>query len=276
MEYLATGFAGLDRAADPDVYVRCLRLLGANPGMRAIKDESLALQEAAPGEAVLDVGCGLGQEASALGGQVGPAGLAVGLDASRVMLSRAVAAAVAMSRSAAFVAGDAMSLPFAEGAFAACRIERTLQHLAEPGAALAEMARVVRPGGLVVAVEPDWGTFVVDSDHVAVARQLAAFWCDSFRSGWVGRRLGRLLAQAGLTGIEVVGRSLLLTELAGAEAVYSLFETADRAVAAGAVSHGAAQSFKTEQRRRQASGTFFSSLTFFLARGRKPRSCRLP
>ena len=40
-EYLATGFAGLDRTADPDVYVRCLRYLGDTPGMRAIKDESL-------------------------------------------------------------------------------------------------------------------------------------------------------------------------------------------------------------------------------------------
>ena len=76
-EYLATGFAGLDRTADPDVYVRCLRYLGALPGMRAIKDASLERFGLAPGARVLDVGCGLGVEAAALAQRVG-SGVTVG------------------------------------------------------------------------------------------------------------------------------------------------------------------------------------------------------
>ena len=274
---LATGFAGCDRTAAPDVFVRCLRYLAAAPGMRAIKDESLAWLDLAPGDAALDLGCGLGGEAAAMARSVAPSGLAVGLDASRVMLAQAAADVSQTAMRPVFAAGDGAHLPFAGGVFAGCRVERTLQHVPVPGAVLAEMARVTRPGGVVVAVEPDWGAFVVDSSHTAAARRLAEFWCDSFRCGWIGRGLGRLLAEAGLEEIEMVGRSLTLRQLAAAEAVYSLSDTADRAVAAGALSQGAAASFLTELRRRDAAGTFFSCLTFFLARGRKPRpSSRVP
>lgn len=272
-EYLATGFAGLDRTADPDVYVRCLRYLGDTPGMRAIKDESLTRLGLAEGGRALEVGCGLGVEAAAMAELVGPAGLAVGLDASRTMLARA---RLDLKNSSAvrpvLAAGDGARLPFADGVFDACRIERTLQHVPDPGKVLAEMARVTRPGGTVLAVEPDWGTFVVDSNAVEVSRRLAQFWCDSFRCGWIGRRLGRLMAEVGLVGVEIIPRSLVLGSLPAAEAVYSLLATADRAVAAGTVSQVGAASFKAEQRRRDAAGTFFSSLTFFTAIGQKPPS----
>ncbi|MFP5259275.1 MAG: methyltransferase domain-containing protein [Acidobacteriota bacterium] len=270
-EYLATGFAGLDRTADPDVYVHCLRYLGETPGMRAIKDESLARLGLAAGGRALEVGCGLGAEAAAMAGLVGPTGIAVGLDASRTMLARArLDLENAAGVRPVLAAGDGARLPFADGVFDACRIERTLQHVSDPGAVLAEMGRVTRPGGAVLAVEPDWGTFVVDSDLTDVARRLARFWADSFRCGWIGRRLGRLLAEAGLEAIEIFPRSLVLRRLEAAEAVYDLSETADRAVAAGLVSQAGAAMFTAEQRRRDAAGTFFSSLTFFMAVARKP------
>ncbi len=57
---------------------------------------------------------------------------------------------------------DAYRLPFAEDAFDTAHCERVLMHLEEPGAALAEMKRVVRPGGWVVAVEPDWAGLRID------------------------------------------------------------------------------------------------------------------
>ena len=149
-------------------------------------------------------------------------------------------------------------------------VERTLQHVPDPGLVLAEMGRTTRPGGAVLAVEPDWGTFVVDSNFENVSRRLAQFWCDSFRCGWIGRRLGRFMAEAGLVGVEIVPLSLVLRHLEAAEAVYSLLETADRAVADGAVSLAEATAFAAEQRQRDAEGTFFSSLTFFMAVGYKP------
>jgi SAM-dependent methyltransferase len=270
-EYLASGFAGLDRVEDPAVYVDCLRFLGALPGMRAIKDESVNCLGLLPGGRALEVGCGLGVEATAMSHLVSPDGLVVALDASQIVLGCMTDATQDNGGTLPSpVAGDAVHLPFAAAIFDACRVERTLQHVSDPGAALAEMARVVRPGGLVLAIEPDWGTFVVDSDLQDVTRRLADFWCDNFRCGWIGRRLPRLLSDSGLAGIEIAPRPLFLHTLDAAEAVFALFASADRAVAAGKLSTDAARAFKAEQRRRDESGQFLAVLTFFMVSGRKP------
>ena len=55
-----------------------------------------------------------------------------------------------------FVVGDAHALEFQPATFDAARAARTLQHLKDARRALAELARVVRPGGRVVLPEPDW------------------------------------------------------------------------------------------------------------------------
>lgn len=270
-EYLATGFAAIDRVGDPDVYTDCLRLLGEHPEMRAIKDDSVERLGLLPGGRALEVGCGLGVEATVMARLVGPGGLAAALDASTSMLGRLAGATGCGATSRPHpVAGDGARLPFAAAVFDACRVERTLQHVPNPGAVLAEMARVVRPGGLVLAVEPDWGTFVVDSKLRETARTVVVSWCDSFRSGWIGRSLPRLMAEAGLVDITVLPRPFLIYSLDAAEAVYNLFATSDRAVAAGVLSPEAAGAFKAEQRRRDASGHFFAALTFFMVSGRRP------
>jgi ubiquinone/menaquinone biosynthesis C-methylase UbiE len=148
-------------------------------------------------------------------------------------------------------------------------VERTLQHVADPGLVLAEMARATRPGGRVLALEPDWGTFIVDSGERQVARSVTELWCDSFRSGWVGRALPRLMARAGLAVTAIEPRSLVSRSLAEAEAVYNLLASLKRAVAAGNVSEAAAEAFRDEQRRLDAAGRFFACLTFFLVVGVK-------
>jgi len=62
----------------------------------------------------------------------------------------------------AFVAGDALRLPYRTGAFDAVTISFGLRNLVDPDAGLAEMRRVVRPGGRLVICEfshPTWGPF---------------------------------------------------------------------------------------------------------------------
>ncbi|HEX2140887.1 MAG TPA: ubiquinone/menaquinone biosynthesis methyltransferase, partial [Candidatus Limnocylindria bacterium] len=120
-----------------------------------------ALREAKlrPGMRVLDVATGTGKLALAAAAAVGPRGSVTGLDASRAMLRRAARAESrrTVRREAgspiSWTHADAMSMPFAAASFDAVTIGFGLRNLPGVGAALAEMARVLAPGGRVVILE---------------------------------------------------------------------------------------------------------------------------
>ncbi|MDA0264334.1 MAG: ubiquinone/menaquinone biosynthesis methyltransferase [Chloroflexi bacterium] len=79
----------------------------------------------------------------------------VGLDLLQSMVSRAAAKAKAqgLSGSVTMMTGDALSLPFASGSFACATAGFSLRNMPDVGAALAEMVRVVQPGGRVAILE---------------------------------------------------------------------------------------------------------------------------
>ena len=71
-----------------------------------------------------------------------------------------------------FVLGNVERLPFADGAFTACRSERMFQHTSDPLQAMRELARVTRSGGQVVVFDTDWETLIVDAADVATTRAI--------------------------------------------------------------------------------------------------------
>jgi ubiquinone/menaquinone biosynthesis C-methylase UbiE len=101
----------------------------------------------------LDVGCGTGFFALLL------AGLGhrpVGVDLADAMLARAREKADAAGLDVDFRSADAEHLPFAEGSFDLVIERHVIWTLPDPPRALAEWARVLRPGGRLVLVEGDW------------------------------------------------------------------------------------------------------------------------
>jgi len=103
------------------------------------------------GDAVLDVACGTGNFTRRFGSAVGPDGLAVGVDLSETMLSRAVAdtRAAGLDGQAAYLRAGAEELPFLDHTFDAACCFAGLNLMAHPHAAIAEMARVLAPGGRI-------------------------------------------------------------------------------------------------------------------------------
>jgi ubiquinone/menaquinone biosynthesis C-methylase UbiE len=71
----------------------------------------------------------------------------VGIDASEAMIAEAWKRSKDTGLAVEFVVGDAHRLDLPDGSFDASRAERTLQHVAEPARAVADLARVTRPGG---------------------------------------------------------------------------------------------------------------------------------
>ncbi len=152
----------------------------------------------AHGERLLDVGCGLGEAALGLAQDLGEGGEVVGVDVSERMLRVARSNAVAARCRVRFTVGDACSLDEPDDSFDAARAERTLQWLADPAAAVAEMVRVVRPGGRVSLIDTDWSTFTIDvGDDALAALVRDGMRTERNRPSNVGRRLHDLVGAAG-------------------------------------------------------------------------------
>lgn len=115
------------------------------------------LARVGPGDRVLDVATGTGDLALELAGRVSPGGEVIGSDFAEGMLERAREKAVARDRDIAsrprFEWGDALELQYASGVFDAATVGFGARNFADLNRGLAEMRRVVRPGGRVVVLE---------------------------------------------------------------------------------------------------------------------------
>src|ERR1700742_3429371 len=107
------------------------------------------------GGIALDVGAGPGPITASLARAAGPDGLALGVDISEPMLARAVRAEAGPQ--VGFLRADAQRLPFRDETFDAVISIAMLQLIPEPSAALAEMVRVLRPGGRMAVMVPTVG-----------------------------------------------------------------------------------------------------------------------
>ena len=118
------------------------------PGMNDEKRIARLLLALAPGDGVLDVGCGTGNFTRDFARSVGPDGLVVGLDVSQTMLARAVAdTASGGFEQVAYVRADAADAPFQDASFDAVCCFAALNLFADPYAALDSFVRVLTPGG---------------------------------------------------------------------------------------------------------------------------------
>jgi len=123
-----------------------------------------------PGVRLLDVGCGPGTITADFARRLGPSAV-LGIDASADVIAEAQRDHPGVS----FATGDVYRLDFSEAAFDIVHAHQVLQHLADPVAALKEMRRIVRPGGIVAVRDCDYGSFTWYPADGRLVRWLALY-----------------------------------------------------------------------------------------------------
>jgi arsenite methyltransferase len=160
---------------------RCAEYLGYGDALDSIPTVSLesfvgvgnpaSFAALAPGERVLDVGCGGGLDALVAAEQVGPGGEVVGVDMTPEMIERANEAAAMVPRTPVrFLLTDAEDMPFAPDSFDVALSNGCLNLSPHKAELLAEVHRVLRPGGRLAlcdaVLKPDKAAEVIaDPDN---------------------------------------------------------------------------------------------------------------
>jgi SAM-dependent methyltransferase len=264
-------YRDVDAAADPQALGAYMDDLAAIGAVAAEKARSLQLLGLGPGGACLDVGCGTGPDVAGLAGIVGAGGRVVGVDRSEALAAAARSRAgtgtgTARSRAEAgtaaveFVVGDAHRLPFADAAFDACRADRTLQHVTEPAAALAEMVRVTRPGGRVVVTEFRWGLVAPGLDRTATEAVLRAMAGPGERRDWLGHRLVDMVTAAGLADARAVSSDHMLESFEELAALLNLAWSIPAAVRSQGLPAERATAWEQSLRSLAGQGEAFAAL----------------
>ncbi len=261
-------FSDLDAANEKAEYVAYLEQTGAR--LRELSRARYGLLNLSPGDQVIDVGCGLGDDARELAALVAPQGKVIAIDSSAEMVAQARGRSDGLGPGVEFAVGNAHELEFADASFAACWSERVLQHLADPARAITQMVRVIKPGGRLVAFEPDHATLVIDAADRTTTRAMVLALADNIRSSWIGRSLFGLFKANGLDDVRIIPTPIMSHSLSDTNALLRLDATAKAAVERGVIGEQAASQWFADLKRRQSSGCFFGCLLCFAAVGRKP------
>jgi len=153
-----------------------------------------------PGLDLLDVGCGPGTLTADLAARVAP-GRVLGLDASADPLDEARTAAGRVGVEVTFAVGDVYALDLPDDSFDVVHAHQVLQHLTDPVAALREMARVCRPGGVIAVRDVDYATFTWFPANPGLDRWLELYAAVARANGAEPDAGRRLIAWAHAAGL---------------------------------------------------------------------------
>lgn len=262
-------FGSVDRTENPTDFVRYLDRVRRTALFREIKGRLLELMDLRSGEAVLDVGCGTGEDVRTLAERLEPRGIAIGVDISQTMIATAKQRSHQHVASARFVVAAAERLPFDSGCFDAVRAERLLQHVSKPDDALREMIRVTKHGGRLAIWEGDLDLLVFDAPDLHASRCLQQFICDRFQNGTIGRRLYRMFLESGLMDVQVFPLLMHITNLDLVENAFDLTASVNLVVERGLLESKRAALWLDSLRAASTGGRFFSAVGGFITCGLK-------
>ena len=268
-ETRALGYGQVDDRPDVGTLIATMDDTADWQATRYLRDWERSRLSLRPGQCLLDVGCGLGDAALSLAEDLGARGEVVGVDASAAMIAGARGRAEGAKCRVRFAVGNALALAAPTGRFDVVRSERCLQWLTDPEAAVVEMARVVRPGGLVSLLDTDWSTFAIDVGDVELSRRVRdALRVERRRPSNIGSRLADVLRAVGLRPVDQTTATQTWDawnpdESPAPDGCFSMSSLADDLVESGHLPAGDRERFVSTIHTAAREGRFSMALTMF-------------
>jgi len=185
-----------------DATTRLVEEFNASAGASRRRARLLEVLALKPGEHVLDVGPGPGHYAFEMSPAVGDAGRVAGVDNSEQALATARRRCSGLAN-VGFFLGEAVALPFDAATFDAVLSTQVFEYLPDVGAALAEVFRVLKPGGRVLIHDTEWDAWAWYSSDRARMNRIIEVWDYHLADPHLPQTLGAKLTAAGFKDVGV-------------------------------------------------------------------------
>lgn len=226
-----------------------------------------AIVAARPGEAGLDVGCGVAYLACELAREVAPGGRITAIDNSQESLaaSKARIAREGLERLVEVRTGDAADLQFSDATFDFVTAAQVYCYVPDVARAVRQAARVLRKGGRLVILDSDWDMCLWESrDRLLARRIIAARGAVQFAHAHLPRVLHGLIRAAGMTLSDVQAFSIIETRYEPNAFSAGIIEPTRNAALQHGIPPADVTAWEEDLRSRTADGEWFFCLNRFI------------
>ena len=250
---------------DADDVARLERMY-MSPQIAEQRARTRAVLAARAGEKGLDIGCGVGFLACEIAREVGSTGRVTGIDSSSGMVAAARnrAEREQLADRMKFLVGDAGSLDFPSATFDFAVAVQVYLYVIEIKQALAEAARVLRPGGRMVIVDTDWDSCLWRTSDRERHRRIIEARMRELAQPHLPPELPALLRQVGLTLDRVEVHPIINLRWERQSLSDGLIETTPGIVTRFGIDPVEAEAWVNDLRSRTAEGDYFFSLNRYL------------
>ena len=216
------------------------------------------------GERVLDIGCGPGFVTEELARAVGPGGSVLAMDNSESSIAMARQRCEEFSNTQ-FQLAQATELPYPNESFDLAISTQVYEYIPEIGVALAELHRVLRPGGRAAIIDTDWHSIAWHSANPERMTRVLKAWDEHLAHPVLPRILIPLLRAARFSVIECKTISYLDTKYSPEGYSYNMTKTIQRFVRdRNGITKEEAEEWAQELRKLAQEGAYFFNLNRYL------------
>ena len=199
---ITTGFQKVDNS-QTDFLINFLADVSQFPSVKECFKEQLSWLEIKEGHRILDVGCGIGDQAYEMAKRTGSSGEVIGTDLSETMIQASRLRHSASGLPLVFKTADITDQPFPNETFDRIRLERVLMYVHNVEEAFKEFFRLLRSGGRLLIFDFDWDALTIGHFNKVLTRRIVEFISDSFPNGRIGAELLSYFRKFGFKDIKI-------------------------------------------------------------------------